>query len=220
MRRVATESDYRNRRIEMVRSQVSARGVHDARVLEALSTVPREQFVPQSLVDAAYEDRALGIGMGQTISQPYVVAWMTEALSITNEHSILEIGTGTGYQTAILARLARAVYTVERIEALATEARVRLNRLGISNVAFRTGDGSLGWESNAPFDRIIVTAAAPAIASQLVDQLSVGGRLVIPTGSHTHQVLTTLENHRDGVVETSGIPVRFVKLIGAKGFPS
>lgn len=219
MKPVATESDYRDRRAHMVQCQISDRGIRDARVLAVLSEVPREQFVPQSLAEAAYEDRALGVGMGQTISQPYVVAWMTKALSISPEHTILEIGTGTGYQTAILAKLAGFVYTVERIDVLATEARERLSRLGISNVSYRIGDGSLGWESSAPFDRIIVTAAAPAIAPAFVDQLSAGGRLVIPIGSTSHQVLTTVENRPEGIVETTGIPVRFVKLVGAKGFP-
>lgn len=203
----------------MVRSQISARGIRDAGVLAALSEVPREQFVPSSLVDSAYEDRALGIGLGQTISQPYIVAWMTEALAVAPEHTVLEIGTGTGYQTAILAKLARMVYTVERIEELSTAARLRLRRMGISNVALHTGDGSLGWASDAPYDRIIVTAAAPAVVDPLVDQLALHGRLVMPCGTPNHQLLTIVECGPDGVIETPGIPVRFVKLIGAEGFP-
>lgn len=180
--------------------------------------VPREDFVPASLVNAAYDDRALGVGMRQTISQPYIVAWMTEALRIEQNDVILEVGTGTGYQTAILAQLAREVFTIERIETLSIAAQTRLNALDVRNVTFRIGDGSAGWPKQAPFDGIIVTAGAPAISRSLVNQLAPGGRAVTPVGPQDHQRLTTVERYPDRIVETPGIAVRFVRLIGAEGF--
>jgi len=202
----------------MVESQIAARGIRNPRLLEAFLAVPREDFVPASLVNAAYDDRALGVGMGQTISQPYIVAWMTEALRIERNDVILEVGTGTGYQTAILARLARKVFTIERIEALSTAAQNRLDALDVRNVIFRIGDGSVGWPKQAPFDGVIVTAGVPAIGRSLVSQLAPGGRVVTPVGPEDHQHLTTVERYPDRIVETPGIAVRFVRLIGAEGF--
>jgi protein-L-isoaspartate(D-aspartate) O-methyltransferase len=203
----------------MVERQIATRGVRDPRVLAAMRSVLREEFVPPELLHAAYEDRALHIGMGQTISQPYIVGLMTASLRVENTHRVLEVGTGTGYQTAILASLARHVYTVERLEPLADAAKKRLARLGIENVSVRTGDGSLGWIEEAPFDRIIVTAAAPAISESLTGQLVPGGRMVVPVGNEDTQRLIAVERRDDQLVETPSIAVRFVRLIGEEGFP-
>lgn len=203
----------------MVEQQIANRGVWDARVLEALRRVPREEFIPDDQRAYAYEDRALSVGLGQTISQPYIVALMTELLLVEAPHRVLEIGTGTGYQTAVLAGLCRRVYTIERIEELSAAARGVLNKLGHTNIEYRLADGTLGWPEEAPFDRIIVTAAAPAIVQSLVDQLAEGGRLVIPVGDEGTQRLITVERRQGRTTERPSIPVRFVKLIGEAGFP-
>ncbi len=210
-------SDFGTARREMVERQLAARGIVDPRVLRAMGEVPREVFVPADQAAAAYDDRALPVGEGQTISQPYIVALMSEALRIERGHRVLEVGTGTGYQTAVLARLAERVHTIERIEALSLAAQSRLADLGIANVLFRVGDGTLGWPDAAPFDRIIVTAAAPKLVDPLVDQLGDGGRLVIPIGEDTAQHLTAIDRRGGKTVEHPLIPVRFVRLIGAAG---
>ncbi|MBN2562616.1 MAG: protein-L-isoaspartate(D-aspartate) O-methyltransferase [Phycisphaerae bacterium] len=214
-----SEGDTQAERFRMVEAQIAGRGIRDERVLDAMRSVPREAFLPPDQVPHAYEDRALAIGMGQTISQPYIVALMTESLRPEPTHKVLEIGTGTGYQTAILARLVGHVYSVERIEELSDDARQRLGMLGLHNITFRVGDGSVGWPEYAPFDRVMVTAAAPAVIQPLVDQLTDGGRLVIPVGDEGTQRLTTIERHKGKIVEQSSIAVRFVKLIGESGFP-
>lgn len=188
-------------------------------MLEAMRKLPRERFLPPSQARYAYEDRALPIGMEQTLSQPYIVALMTESLRVAPDHRVLEIGTGTGYQTAVLATLARHVYSVERLDALSIAAEKRLEDIGLQNVTLRIGDGSLGWPEHAPFDRIIVTAAAPAICQALVDQLAEGGRLVLPVGEGVSQQLTTIERRHGSIIERPSIAVRFVKLIGEQGFP-
>jgi protein-L-isoaspartate(D-aspartate) O-methyltransferase len=203
----------------MIETQIVQRGIRSERVLDAVRNTPRELFVPAEQAAHAYEDRALPVGMGQTISQPYIVAIMTEALEVEPDHRVLEIGTGTGYQTAILAILARSVFSVERIEALSVAAQRRIADLGIDHVTFRIGDGSVGLPEFAPFDRIIVTAAAPAVVQALVDQLVEGGRLVIPVGDVDTQRLTTIERRQGKIVERPSIAVRFVKLIGESGFP-
>lgn len=203
----------------MVESQIAQRGIRDERVLDAMRTVPRDLFIPPDQVAYAYEDRALPVGMGQTISQPYIVALMTESLQVGPSHRVLEIGTGTGYQSAVLATLAGHVYSIERLKALSVLAQQRLESLGFDNVTVRIGDGSIGWPEEAPFDRIIVTAAAPTITQPLVDQLAEGGRLVIPVGDEGTQQLTTVERHHGKIVERPSIAVRFVKLIGESGFP-
>lgn len=213
-----SESEFARRRRGMIENQIAARGVRDRRVIAAIQEIPREDFVPASLADSAYDDRALGVERGQTISQPYIVGLMTELLGIRPDDRVLEIGTGTGYQTAVLARLAGWVISIERIAELSTSAQARLARLAVNNVTFRIGDGSIGLAEQAPFPRIIVTAAAPAVIGPLVDQLAVGGRLVMPVGSESQQFLTTIERHQDRVVETPGIAVRFVKLIGSSAF--
>lgn len=205
-------------RRRMIEQQMVARGISDPRVLRALDDVHREWFLPPDLVHAAYDDRPLPVGFGQTISQPYIVACMTEMLRLERAHKTLEIGTGSGYQTAILARIASQVYTVERIAALADEARSRLTANGFDNVHYRVGDGSLGWPEAAPFDRILVTAAAPASPTSLLAQLADRGRMVIPLGDVGTQTLTVFERHGATLVERPNIGVRFVPLIGAEGF--
>jgi len=183
-----------------------------------MQRVDRALFIPPQHVALAYEDRALAVGLGQTISQPYIVALMTELLAVQPPYRVLEIGTGTGYQTALLAGLCEHVSTIERIEALSLSARQRLSELRIQNVTFHIGDGSLGRPDEAPFDRIIVTAASPAIPPSLVDQLAEKGRLVVPVGDDAIQQLTTVERGPKGIVEHPSIAVRFVKLIGKEGF--
>lgn len=202
----------------MIETQIAARGIDSPAVLQALDVTPREWFVADAQIPQAYADRPLPIGQGQTISQPYIVALMTSLLQVQRSHRVLEIGTGSGYQTAILARLGAAVYTVERLAELSHLAAERLQRHGISKVEFRIGDGSLGWPEEAPFDRILVTAGAPEIPHPLYKQLSDGGRMVLPVGPESDQKLRVVERKGNEFVEHPGIPVRFVPLIGAHGF--
>lgn len=202
----------------MIDQQLCARGIRDASVLEAVNRVPREMFVPQTLAAAAYEDRALPIEHGQTISQPFMVAYMTEQLAPNRNSRVLEVGTGSGYQTAVLARLADHVYSIERIDELRRSAEVRLRRLGLTNFTLHTGDGTLGLWEFAPYDRILVTAAAPGIPESLVDQLAVGGRLVIPVGGELEQTVMRVDRLHDRTVEMPLLACRFVKLIGEEGW--
>lgn len=189
-------------------------------MLRALSHVPREVFVPEDLRHRAFEDEALPIGHGQTISQPTVVAHMTEALAVRREHKVLEIGTGSGYQAAVLAELADAVVTIERQEALAERARRTLGYLGYTGVQVIVGDGTLGWPALAPYDRIVGTAASPAIPDELIEQLGAGGRLVLPVGGRDdQQLILVTKDERGRVAERSLGQVRFVPLIGARGWP-
>ena len=207
----AAQDDHRERRLAMVEQQIRARDVEDARVLEAMRAVPRHRFVPPDLADYAYDDRPLPIGRGQTISQPYIVAYMTELLTVAPHHRVLEIGTGSGYQAAVLAKLAKEVYTIEIVPDLAREAAETLKELGVLNVHVREGDGYAGWPEHAPFDRIMVTAAPEQIPRPLVDQLAAGGRLVIPVGEqHDTQWMTVVEKTASGVVQRKTIPVAFV----------
>ncbi len=207
-------------RERMVDEQLVRRGIQDKRVLTAMGKIPRHRFVDEALAGRAYGDYPLPIGEQQTISQPYMVALMTEALELVGHERVLEVGTGSGYQTAILAELCSKVYSVERIKALADRAIRILDSLGYYNVLVRVGDGSLGWREEAPFDAILVTAAAPAIPEVLIEQLSPKGRLVIPAGNAYGQEL------RKGVKEEEGMRWSdlggcvFVKLIGEKGWPS
>jgi protein-L-isoaspartate(D-aspartate) O-methyltransferase len=173
---------YAKQRMRMVETQIRARGVKDAGLLKVMETIPRHRFVEEAMMDRAYHDNPLPIGEKQTISQPYIVALMTEALALTGEEKVLEIGTGSGYQTAILSQLAGRVCTIERIASLAGRARKILDYLNAFNVAIRVGDGTYGWKEEAPFDAILVTAGAPKVPSILLEQLGVGGRLVIPEG--------------------------------------
>ena len=205
-------------RREMVRWQIERRGIHDARVLAAMYAVPRHLFVPGISAAYAYEDQPLPIGEGQTISQPFMVAAMTEALELAGDERVLEVGTGSGYQAALLSLLAREVVSIERHAALARAAAERLERLGYAGVQVRTGDGTLGIEDAAPFDAIIVTAAAPEIPPPLVVQLAEGGRLVIPVGAANQQDLVRLRKRAGRVTRESLYLCRFVPLVGAHGW--
>jgi protein-L-isoaspartate(D-aspartate) O-methyltransferase len=198
----------------MVREQIESRGISDARVLAAMRKVPRHKFVPEHLSGAAYEDHPLPIGYGQTISQPYIVALMTELLHLTPEAKVLEIGTGCGYQTAVLAEIVTEVYSVEIIEPLAKESADRLQRLGYKNVHVNHADGYLGWPEYAPFDAIVVTAGAEHIPPPLIEQLKPGGRMAIPVGEpHAEQVLLLVQKTPDGKVSTHKVSaVLFVPL--------
>jgi protein-L-isoaspartate(D-aspartate) O-methyltransferase len=206
-------------RRKMVERQVAARGVADARVLEAMREIPREIFVEEALRGQAFADSALPIGHGQTISQPYIAARMTELLAPARTGRILEIGTGTGYQTALLARLATSVLSIERIPALAEKAATNLRALGFDNVEIRVGDGSLGWPERAPFDGILVAAAAPGVPASLAAQLAPGGRLIVPVGDRRAQVLTVVTRTDEGITTRREDGCVFVRLVGAGGWP-
>jgi protein-L-isoaspartate(D-aspartate) O-methyltransferase len=209
---------YRLARERMVETQIKARGIKDERVLKAMLKVPRHLFVDEALRDQAYGDFPLPIGEGQTISQPYIVALMTEALELKGNERVLEIGTGSGYQTAILAELVLWVYTIERFPTLLERAKKVLKELGYKNISFKLDDGTLGWKEASPFDAIIVTAASPDIPPPLVEQLTEGGRIVIPVGDEFSQTLIKGVK-RGGKLHTKALePVRFVKLVGAYGF--
>ena len=208
--------DDERARHRMVETQLRMRDITDPLVLEAMTTVPRHRFVPAELQARAYDDSPLAIGFGQTISQPYIVAFMTQALRIGRDDVVLEVGTGCGYQAAVLAQLARQVYSLEILEPLATQARVTLAALGYTNVEVRCGNGYLGWPEHAPFDRIIVTAAPEAVPPALVDQLALGGLMAIPVGSPEggDQVLRVLRKTPGGLETLTTLPVRFVPMVG------
>ena len=212
---------YLKQRLKMVESQIRARGIRDPRVLKAMETVPRHLFVNEALRDQAYNDNPLPIDGGQTISQPYIVALMTEAMELKGTEKVLEIGTGSGYQTVVLAELAEHVFSIDRIASLASGARRLIESLNYFNVAIRVGDGTYGWREEAPFDAVIVTAGAPNIPKTLLEQLAIGGRLVIPAGGRHSQVLIKLtrlsENLNDVKKEDLG-GCRFVDLIGEYGW--
>jgi protein-L-isoaspartate(D-aspartate) O-methyltransferase len=197
----------------MVAGQIEERGIRDARTLAAMRQVPRHLFVPPALAGDAYGDHALPIGHGQTISQPYVVAFMTEALGLRGGDTVLEVGTGSGYQAAVLAEIAAHVYTIEIVVPLAEEARERLARLGYRNVEVRAGDGYQGWPEKAPFDAVMVTAAAPRVPEPLKQQLKDGGRLVIPVGESDQEVMV-ITRRGTGYAEERVLPVRFVPMTG------
>jgi len=209
------EAEFARQRRAMVEEQIRERGVSSAPVLEAMLAVPRHEFVPTELVDEAYRDQPLAIGEGQTISQPFMVAAMTEALELTGIERVLEIGTGSGYQSAVLSLLAREVYTVESNATLALAARERLERLGYANVHVHTGDGTLGLPEAAPFDGIVMAAAAPVLSVALREQLAVGGRMVLPVGAQ-EQWLYLVERDAQGFRETKLEPVKFVPLLMGK----
>jgi protein-L-isoaspartate(D-aspartate) O-methyltransferase len=200
-------------RARMVAEQLEARGVHDRRVLDAMRTVERHRFVPEPLAAEAYADHPLPIGHGQTISQPYVVALMTVEARLRPDARVLEIGTGSGYQAAVAALLAREVWSIEIVEPLAREAAARLAALGYRNVTVRAGDGYRGWPERAPFDAILVTAAPPEIPRPLLDQLAMGGRLVAPVGEAS-QELVVVERTPGGLSRRTILPVRFVPMTG------
>ncbi len=207
-------------RREMVQEQISERGVRNPRVLDAMMRVPRHEFVSEDFLSGAYADQPLPIGNGQTISQPFMVGAMTQALALEGEERVLEVGTGSGYQAAVLALLAREVHSVENIATLATAAQERLARLSYKNVKVHHGDGTLGWPQAAPYDAIVVTAAAPGIPPPLVAQLSEGGRLVIPVGPATEQELLLVRKIEGRTTSESLHYCRFVPLLGRYGWPS
>ena len=209
---------YDRRRREMVKTQIEARGVNDPKVLAALGKVPRHLFVSEALRDQAYGDYPLPIGEQQTISQPYIVAEMTQALQPNDQDRILEIGTGSGYQAAILAEIVFRVYTVERIYPLYVQARKLFDGLKYHNIVTKYTDGTLGWEDESPFDGIIVTAGAPEIPKALVSQLAIGGRMVIPVGNQYTQELVKLYRDERGIHKTNLGGCRFVKLVGEYGW--
>ncbi|WP_054029331.1 protein-L-isoaspartate(D-aspartate) O-methyltransferase [Desulfatitalea tepidiphila] len=205
-------------RNDMVEKQIEARGITDPNVLAAMRKVPRHLFVSEALMDQAYSDFPLPIGEQQTISQPYIVAEMTQALQLTKDDRVLEIGTGSGYQAAILAQIAFRVYTIERIHSLYVKARKLFDQLGYHNIVTRYSDGTSGWRDESPFDAIIVTAGAPEIPAVLVNQLAVGGRMVIPVGNQYSQDLVRLVRDERGIHQVNLGGCRFVKLIGEHGW--
>ena len=204
---------------QMIRQQIVERGIDDARVIEAIRHVPRDRFFPADGRDQAFADRAAPIGHGQTISQPYIVALMTQRLGLEPQHRVLELGTGSGYQAAILAHLAAEVYTIERVKPLLDEAWERLMDLGIRNVHYRFGDGTRGWPEAAPFDRILIAAGAPTLPrALLLGQLKDGGIAVLPVGPHDEQILVQVTRAGDELHSTDICACRFVKLIGEGGW--
>ena len=209
---------YARERERMVEDQLVRRGITDPRVLDAMRKVPRHLFVEEALRDRAYGDYPLPIGEGQTISQPYMVGIMTQLLQLTGREKALEIGTGSGYQTAVLAELARRVCSVERIPSLAARARATLEALGYTNVWVRTADGTFGWPGEAPFDRILVSAASPSVPEPLFEQLAEGGRMVLPVGDTVSQILTVVERIEGKMRTTVDAGCVFVKLIGKYGW--
>lgn len=211
-------TEYDRARERMVQSQIEARGIKDPRVLDAMRQVPRHLFVPVDMRGSAYRDSPLPIGEGQTISQPYIVALMTEMLELSGEERVLEIGTGSGYQSAILSLLAREVYTVERLPNLAQRAEEVLRQLGYTNVHIRVGDGTLGWPEHAPYEAIIVTAASPEVPAPLLDQLADGGRLVAPVGPRWNQTLVRVRREGDRFRRERLTAVAFVPLVGKHGW--
>jgi protein-L-isoaspartate(D-aspartate) O-methyltransferase len=210
--------DHASERLRMVETQLRRRGIHDERVLAAMAEVPREAFVPASRDHDAYDDGALPIGGGQTISQPYMVARATELLRLQPGDTVLEIGLGSGYQAAVLAKLARRVIAIERVDALTQKARAALAQVG-AEVEAHTGDGSTGYAPGAPYDAILVSAGGPRVPSELIAQLAPGGRLVMPVGEAQRQVLTLVERTPQGVATCEHDACVYVPLLGAAGFP-
>jgi len=209
---------YQRLRESMVKNQIEARGITDPSVLEAMRRVPRHMFVSEALMDQAYSDHPLPIGEQQTISQPYIVAHMTQALQMNDEDRVLEIGTGSGYQAAVLAEVAYRVYTIEKKRNLYIRARRIFDQLKYMNIVTRYSDGTMGWREESPFDAILVTAGAPDIPKTLVDQLAMGGRMVIPVGQSFSQELIKLFRDENGIHQTRLGGCRFVKLVGEHGW--
>lgn len=213
-----SEEQFKLLRHAMVLEQIERRHLKNPALLNAMRSIPRHRFVPEEYRDSAYEDRPLLIGNNQTISQPYIVGLMTHLLQLTGEEIVLEVGTGSGYQAAVLAALSRQVYTIERYPSLARQAQKALQELGILNVSVHQGDGSCGWPEHAPYDAIMVTAAAPTVPDPLLKQLRVGGRLVLPVGGLGVQQLQTWDRTESGYQSETVVPVAFVPLRGEYGF--
>jgi protein-L-isoaspartate(D-aspartate) O-methyltransferase len=210
--------DFKELKDFMVKTQLIPRGIKDERVLNAMKKVPRHLFIDESIQYMAYDDMALSIGEGQTISQPYMVAVMTELLELKGNEKVLEIGTGSGYQTAILVELAKDVYTVERVALLANRTEERFHSLGYNNIHIKVGDGTLGWSEEAPFNRIIVTAGTPRIPNPLIEQLSEGGIIIAPVGDRFSQQLLKVRKSKGKLLEDYHTPCVFVPLIGEHGW--
>jgi protein-L-isoaspartate(D-aspartate) O-methyltransferase len=210
--------DYTRAREKMVKEQIIDRGIRDRKVIDALTRIPRHLFVPEALVGRAYGDTALPIGEGQTITQPYMVAFMSEALNLQGNEKILEVGTGSGYQAAVLASLAERVCSVERIRGLLEQARKALDRIQCHNVVTKLSDGSYGWAEEAPFDAILITAGAPALPQPLLGQLKVGGTLVIPVGDRNCQRLIRIRKDSQGYSQEDLVECNFVSLVGEYGW--
>jgi protein-L-isoaspartate(D-aspartate) O-methyltransferase len=219
MLRPDEDNQLESARRQMLEDHLQSRGIRDPDVLRVMAEVPRERFVPPEQRWRAYADNPLPIGEGQTISQPYIVALMTQLLRVNRDGEVLEVGTGSGYQTALLARLARRVYTIERFPELSATAREVLAELGVDNVEFRVGDGSCGWPEDRTFDRIIITAAVPDFPPPLLGQLVETGVMVAPLGPGSSQQLTVAEKFQGKLIERYASSCRFVKLIGQYGFP-
>jgi protein-L-isoaspartate(D-aspartate) O-methyltransferase len=210
--------EFESLRQWMVETQIISRGVKNKEVIRAMLKVPRHRFVPEEFIEKAYDDMALPIGEGQTISQPYMVAVMTELLEPEYKNKVLEIGTGSGYQAAVLAEIVKEVYTVERLASLSERAKQRVRELGYENIFFKVGDGTLGWPEESPFDRIIITAGAPEIPDTLISQLAEDGIIVAPVGSRYSQVLIKGVKKKGSLVTISSVPCVFVPLVGEKGW--
>lgn len=213
------EADFAVLRQMMVRDQLRGRGIHDERALQVMAELPRDRFIGPGHRHEAYEDRPVPIGAGQTISQPYIVALMTQELDVHPDHRVLDVGAGSGYQTAILAGLAKEVFAIERIDELGAQAAEVLEELALTNVTLTTGDGTLGWPEHAPFDRIICGAAGPDVPQAWIEQLADGGRIVMPAGGSEMQVLIAVDRHGDRITRRDICGVRFVRLIGEEGWP-
>jgi protein-L-isoaspartate(D-aspartate) O-methyltransferase len=215
----ANEKDkFALQRLDMMHQQLQGRGITDQAVLEAMGKIPREEFIPSMYQFQAYTDNPVPIGMGQTISQPYVTALMMQSLMLDDSVEVLEIGTGSGYQTAILASTAKKVYTIERLEQLSESAQAVLGRLGLKNIEFAIGDGTLGWRQRRTFERILISAGAPAIPEPLAEELADGGVLVAPIGDQYSQQLTVARRLGSELIQTPVMSVRFVNLVGKFGF--
>lgn len=218
MKKMIDLQSFLKDRLEMVESQIKLRGINNERVLQAFRTIPRHLFVPENYKADAYADHPLPIGNGQTISQPYIVALMTSNLKLTGNEKVLEIGTGSGYQTAILANLVKEVHSIERISQLSDLAERNLRVLGMDNIYLHVGDGSLGWSDNAPYDRILITAAAPEIPEIILEQLKDNGRIVGPVGGRWRQMLEVWVKEKKRINKEQILPVVFVPLRGAHGW--